>query len=165
MAQANATNAVSPITTALRASARSDPWSAVTAPRSPRAAMSRPRTTASPATTAKASRFSRSHQMRERVAKQSRPASSGTSKRRVKTIPRYFRRSSLRSLASNNARRPLHQETKRGGKPYAEYQQRAEHQPHGRDTIPRRGIAGAVDLRHSQQDARQLIKDAAEGPH
>src|ERR1035437_6998602 len=161
MALASATKAVSPITSALRASARRNPLSAVTAPCSPRAATSRPKTTANPATTAKASRFSRSHQARQRVARQSSPADSGTSNRRIKTIPRFFRRSSRRHFASNNSRRTLHHETKRSGQPHAEYQQRAEHQSHRRDTIPGCGIAGPFGFRRSQQNARQLIEDAA----
>src|SRR5215510_1203425 len=83
MLETTATKAIKLITSALRASARRNPWSAVTCPLS---ATWTAATAANTATAAKAKRFSLSHVVRDRVVRQSNPAKKGRNGRRRRVM-------------------------------------------------------------------------------
>src|SRR6266516_7327585 len=64
-------------------------------------------------------------------------------------------------LSSNDSGGLLNQPQRGRRQPHAEHQQPAQQQRHGRNTIPRRRIAGARNLRRADQDARELFQDSA----
>src|SRR5258705_7184807 len=153
MAQAAATKAIKMITSALRASARRNPRSAVTSPPLTTCAAT---VTASAATAANTSRFNRSQTARDRTARQSRPASSGRRGRRRRVMAL-----TLSLLASNDLSGLAQQILQGHGQPHAENQQPAQEQSHGGHAIPRAATSLSFRSWLTEQDARELLQEAA----